>query len=314
MLLRIVCAFFLGYSVASAENKTLAPQLWLENMSHAMKTLNFQGTVVFLKGGQLDTMKYRHSLADGVELERLSSLNSPLREVTRKSSEVSCLFKETSQKVINHHPIDSSFLINLPADIATLDKVYTLHADGQGAIAMLPTQILDIKPNDAYRYARKLWIDTQHFLPLKVEVYDTDGVVLEQVVFTELKLDGVNESPLAEVNDNQLQIKHIHSSQAEPLESAPFVLKNWPDGFKTVFFIRNSMQKLQKPVDHLLISDGLSSVSVYLEPKDAAGVEGLHTLGSVNSFSRVIDNFQLTVLGEVPAQTVEFIATGITLR
>jgi sigma-E factor negative regulatory protein RseB len=51
-----------------------------------------------------------------------------------------------------------------------------------------------------------------------------------------------------------------------------------------------------------------------MEPKEAQGVQGLHSLGSVNSYSKVLDAYQITVLGEVPAQTVEFIATGITLR
>lgn len=279
-----------------------------------MKARNYQGTVIFMKNGQLDTMKYLHIVNEGIEQERLLSLNSPLREVTRKSSEVSCLFKETSQKVINHHPIDSSFIINLPQNLQNIDKLYHLEVDAKESVAMLPAQIIGIKPMDQFRYPRKVWIESQHFLPLKVEVYGLDGAVLDQVVFTDLQMDGVNGANLGEIDENKLHVKHIHATQAEPFENAPFVLKNWPDGFKTIFFIRNSMQQSQKVVDHLLISDGFSSVSVYLEPKDAQGVQGLNSLGSVNSYSRVVDNYQITVLGEVPAKTVEFIAAGVALR
>jgi sigma-E factor negative regulatory protein RseB len=64
----------------------------------------------------------------------------------------------------------------------------------------------------------------------------------------------------------------------------------------------------------LLLSDGFSSISVYREAKAGDIQLGLQTLGSVNSFSRVIDNFQITVLGEVPAQTVQFIAQGVKFR
>ncbi len=300
---------------ALAEDQQPSAAAWLNNMIHAMKTLNYQGTVVFVKNGQLDTMVYRHSIVNGVEQERLSSLNSPLREVTRKSSEVSCFFKETSQKIINHHPIDSSFIINLPSDSADLDKLYTLSNVGQESIAMLPAQIVEIKPVDQLRYARKIWIETQHYLPLKTEVYNPDGEILEQVVFTDLKFSNGTEVDAADSQDNaNVHTKHIHASQAEPLENAPFILKNWPAGFKTVFFIRNSLQASQKAVDHLLISDGFSTVSVYLEPKTEQGVQGLHSLGMVNSYSKVIADSQITVLGEVPAQTVETIAQGIVLR
>jgi sigma-E factor negative regulatory protein RseB len=179
---------------------------------------------------------------------------------------------------------------------------------------MLPAEIITIQPKDQLRYIRKVWIESQYFLPLKVEVYDLNGMILEQLVFTDLKVEGINEPNPTETNENTLQVKHIHASQAEPFENAPFVLNNWPAGFKTLFFIRNSMQQAEKAVEHLLISDGFSSVSIYMEPKEAQGVQGLHSLGSVNSYSKVLDAYQITVLGEVPAQTVEFIATGITLR
>ncbi|MGD0961376.1 MAG: MucB/RseB C-terminal domain-containing protein [Methylomonas sp.] len=301
-------------SAAYADDKQLTSRQWLENMNHALKALNFQGTVVLLKNGQLETMKYRHGVVNGIEEEWLSSLNSPLREVTRKANEVSCYFKETAQKVINHHPIDSSFIINLPQDLTQIETIYTLSMAGNESVALLPTQIINIQAKDPFRYNRKVWIETQYFLPLKAEVYSQDGAVLEQLVFTEIKVDGGNQ-PAAEIADNKtIQVKHIHASEAEPYEQAPFMLKNWPSGFKTVFFIRNSMQQSQKAVDHLLISDGFSSVSVYLEPKEAEGIEGLHSFGSVNSFSRVQNTYQITVLGEVPARTVEFIAAGVTLR
>ena len=314
MLFRFLMVLLLSFSVYAADDNPVSAQQWLDKMNAAMKILNYQGTVIFMKNGQLDTMKYRHSFDSGVEQERLSSLNTPLREVTRKSNEVSCLFKETSQKVINHHPIDSSFIINLPPNNENLDKLYSLTLLGNESIAMLPAQIIDIQPKDQYRYARKIWIESKHYLPLKVEVYNLDGSILEQVLFTDLQIDGKSELNTGVIDENSLHVTHIHTTQAEPFEQAPFMLKNWPQGFKTIFFIRNSLQQSQKSVDHLLISDGFSSVSVYLEPKQDQGLQGLNSLGSVNSFSRVIAQFQVTVLGEVPAKTVEFIADGIALR
>ncbi len=314
MLIRIVIAWLLTVSIAYADNSLASAQQWLEKMQAAMKSLNYQGTVVFIKNGQLDTMKYQHSLVNGLEQERLFSLNSPLREITRKSNEVSCFFKETNEKVINHHPIDSSLIINFPQTIDAVNQNYLLGLDGEESVAMQTAQIVSIKPKDQLRYARKIWIAQQNFLPLKVETYHSDGSVLEQVVFTNLQIEN-NHLKADNLSDDQaVHVKHLHITQAEPYEKAPFILKNWPNGFETVFFIPNSLQKNQKPVDHLLISDGFASVSVYLEPKSGQGINGLHTLGLVNSVSRVIGDFQVTVLGEVPANTVELIAAGITLH
>lgn len=314
MLIRILIALLLTVSIAYADNNAASAQQWLEKMQAAMKNLNYQGTVVFIKNGQLDTMKYQHSLVNGLEQERLFSLNSPLREITRKSNEVSCLFKETHEKVINHHPIDSSFIINFPQTIDAINQNYLLGLDGEESVAMQAAQIVSIKPKDQLRYARKVWIAQQNFLPLKVETYHSDGSVLEQVVFTHLQIEN-NSLKQDQLSDEQaVHVKHLHATQAEPYEKAPFVLKNWPNGFETVFFIPNSLQKNQKPVDHLLISDGFASVSVYLEPKSAQGINGLHSLGLVNSVSRVMGDFQITVLGEVPVNTVELIAEGISLH
>lgn len=299
---------------ANAEGQAIDARQWLDNMNRAMKTLNYQGTVIFMKNGQLDTMKYQHSVENGVEQERLLSLNSPMREVVRKSSEVTCVFKESNQKVINHHPLDTSFIVNLPHNADVLANNYRLKLSGQEAVAMMPTQIINIEPNDELRYARKIWVDTQHHLPLKVEVYGMDGGIVEQVVFTDLSTDTIAEVGHASIDDDKLHVKHIHATQAEPFESATFVLKNRPAGFEPVFFIRNSIQQSEKSVDHLLVSDGFSTISVYQEAKESEGITGLHSLGSVNSFSKVIGDKQFTVLGEVPAKTVEFIADGITLR
>lgn len=314
MLIRFFIVFLLTVSLACADNEVQPAEQWLAKMQAAIKNLNYQGTVVFIKNGQLDTMKYQHSLVNGLEQERLFSLNSPLREITRKSNQVSCFFKETNEKVINHHPIDSSFIINFPQSIDTVNQNYLLSLEGEESVAMQTAQIVSVKPKDQLRYARKIWIAEQSFLPLKVETYHSDGRVLEQVVFTDLQIENnlLDQDSLKE--EDSVHIKHLHTTQAEPYEKAPFVLKNWPSGFETIFFIPNSLQKNQKPVDHLLISDGFASVSVYLEPKSGQGVNGLHALGLINSVSRVIGDFQITVLGEVPTNTVELIAEGISLH
>lgn len=312
--MRFLLVFLLCISAAFADDsQSLNGQQWLEKISDAMKHRNYHGTVVFMKNGQVDTMKYQHTVENGIEQERLTSLNSPLREVIRKSSEISCLYKETSQTIETHHPIDRSFIVNLPLEPKRVEGQYLLAVAGREMIAMRPAQIIAVLPKDEMRYARKIWVDTDSLLPLKVEVYGLDGGTLEQVLFTELSVDQANPPSDSSSSDDE-HAHHQHLAQTDSFENSRIKLKNWPAGFEKVFFIRNTMQQSKKTVDHLLISDGFSSISVYFEAKGPHAVEGLRTLGPVNSYSRVIGDLQITVLGEVPVKTVEFVATGVALR
>ena len=310
--MQYILFFWLFISIAHADDsQPLSGQQWLKNVSDAMKSLNYHGTVLFLKHGQMDAMKYAHTVEQGVENERMTSLNSPLREVSRKSSEISCLYKETSQKVEKHQPLDRSFIINLPLDTGRLDGQYLIAVAGQEMIALRPSQIIAILPKDQMRYARKIWVDTASLLPLKVEVYDLDGKILEQVLFTDLNIDNPSTKPVVNPNEHD---SHQHLKQADDFENSPYLIKNWPAGFEKVFFVHNDMQQSKKSVEHLLISDGFSNISIYFEAKGDKGIEGSKKLGPVNSYSKVIGDFQITVLGEVPAQTVEFVASGVGLK
>ncbi len=307
--------FFICVSVVAAvEAKESEGLNWLEKMNKAMQVLNYQGTVAFMKNGQLDTMKYSHAAKNGLEQERLLSLNSPMREVIRDSGMVSCTFKETHKRVVNHRPVSRSFIIDLPQKISSLAEVYQVSVLGEESVAMRPSLVIAIQSKDDFRYSRKIWLDKQQLLPLKVEVYNLAGVTLEQVVFTDISVEAAA-IPFVKINkENQrFNVQHIHQAKTESFDKISFVLNNLPKGFKKVFFIRVSMHKSKRPVDHLVLSDGFSSVSVYVDDKDEEISEGLQTIGSVNSFTRSSGEHQIVVLGEVPAKTVEFIAKGISL-
>lgn len=313
MIKKQLFLFLISISVVFADEASETNGLkWLEKMKHAMKVLNYQGTVAFMKNGQLDTMKYIHAADNGLEQERLLALNSPMREVIRDSGKVSCTFKATHKRVVNHRPVSQSFIIDLPQQISSLADTYQVTVLGEELVAMRPSRVIAVQPKDGFRYARKIWLDKQLLLPLKVEVYSLLGTTLEKVVFTDIRVETSIPFTKMDDEDDSLDIQHIHLARPEPFDKAPFVLNNLPAGFVTVFFTRMSMHQSEQPVDHLLLSDGFSSVSVYLDSKGEEIDSGLQTVGSVNSFSRVVGDYQIVVLGEVPAKTVEFIAQGIS--
>ncbi len=79
------------------------------------------------------------------------------------------------------------------------------------------------------------------------------------------------------------------------------------------------------PAKHLVYSDGLATVSVFVEaqPGQMPGpdakpsgtpeppMEGLARVGSGFAYSTVVQGHQVTAVGEVPAATVEAIAHSV---
>jgi len=314
MLFRVLLVFCFSISSVFASESEVNGVQWLKNMSQAMKTLNYQGTVAFFKNGRLDTMKYFHVSEGGREQERLLALNSPMREVIREAGTIRCVFKKTKKNVLNHRPINDSFIIDLPDDFSNLASSYQMLIADEESVAMLPAYVLAIEPKDGYRYRRKIWIDKVSFLPLKSEVYDLSGVTVEQVVFTDIEVGAQLTFVNTDNESKDVDVKHVHQSELAPINEASFILQNLPLNFHLVFFTQMNRNDSTQAVEHVLLSDGFSSVSVYKEAKASDTEEGLQTLGSVKSFTQIVGDFQITVMGEVPARTVQFIAQGVKLK
>ncbi len=315
MIIKTLFLFFLCFSFAKANDANKDNSFeWLKKMEQAMKMLNYQGTVAFMKNGKLDTMQYIHAAKDGLEQERLISLNTPMREVVRHNGKVICTYTQTNKRMVNHQPANRSFIMDLPDNLALMDQAYQVKLLGEESVAMRPAWVITIEAKDPYRYSRTIWLDKVKYLPLKIEVYDLGGNTLEQIVFTDLKvqphIDFIHVDEQSEGADTQ----HLNQSQEAFFNTAAFSFNALPVGFKKVFSTNMDLQESKDKADHLLLSDGFSSVSVYLSHHDEDLENGLKSLGSVNSFSHVIGQYQVVVLGEVPAKTVEMIAKGVSFN
>lgn len=306
-------------SAAATETPLTAKEI-LQKMVKAMEVTNYQGTVVFLKNDKLEAMKYFHTSEKGKVQERLVSLNSPLREIIRNSDEITCSYKLTRQVIVDHRPYEHSFIVDIPKSLDELDESYQFEVVGEEDVAMRPSYVVDVKPKDDFRYVRKIWVAKEQFLPMKAEVYGPNGVVLEQVVFTEMQINKQPPSITKKVTGVPAQQDAVREASSDSSTEAAFEVTALPKGFKQIFFSRKPLHQSDQPVDHLLLSDGFASVSVYLETKkadlssDSHIPEGIHSVGAINSMSRNLADSQLTVLGEVPALTVKYISDGVKLR
>lgn len=297
----------------NAAEQTMQARDVLAKMSQAMAKLNYQGTLSIYRNGKLDALKFYHAVEKGVEQERLLSLNSPLREIIRNSKQVNCIFLDSKEIIVDHRSTRRSFLMDLPENLDQVEKYYQLGLESEETIALQPTIVISIKPLDSYRFARKIWVARSNYLPLKYELLDDTGMMLEQMQFTDIAvMDTIAIKELPEVPE--ANVRHINDMEPIDIQRATFALQKIPQGFKAMFFAHRNMSDEEQLVEHLLLSDGFASVSIYLEKSLQQMKLGHQSAGAVNSFFQELDGHQLTIMGEVPTRTLRYIAEGFQFK
>ena len=300
---------------AEALDSTQATALrWLVGMQHAVTELNYKGVVAYLKNHQVESFQLFHATKSGIEQERLVSMNSPLREVIRDAEKVACYFPDIKKVYVENKPASRSILVELPDDLAQLARHYRVNLQGQEYVARRLSQVIGIEPRDDYRYARLIWVDSESKLPLKFEILDEDGQTVEQMVFTSMS---VEESIPREDLKPSIQADGFSwqttQRTALSLGSLRWGLHNVPDGFQIVSYARLKRPPSDHDVEHILLSDGFSSVSIYIDPynSDIASRPHSRRIGTISARSAKIGGYHVTVMGEVPDKTVQAIANGL---
>ena len=298
-----------------AEPLLLGPRQQLQAMIQATRNLNYHGTAVYLRDSRIETMRVFHAVIDGVERERIRSLNGSMREIIREGDKVTCYFPDTHRIVVEYKPSrQGSYLIDLPENIEEHHSYYDFEMQEREIVAQRLAQVIGIIPRDEYRYARRVWIDLESNLPLRVEVLGHDGQIVEQVVFTALIVeDAISNQRLqaeTEIDESSWQTHHLKSMMVKRLN---WFMPVMPEGFRQILHTRRKMQRSKRPIEQILLSDGFSSVSVYIDSnKENTGNDiQQRVVGAIHSDSLPVDDFQVTVLGDVPARTVEMIGQKI---
>jgi sigma-E factor negative regulatory protein RseB len=289
---------------------------WLERMSRAAHSLNYVGTFVYMQEGKLETMQLVHAVDETGEHERLLSLSGPHREVIREHGQVTCYLPEKDALVAEHPAAPPGFPLNLPTQWEQLRDVYDFKLLAVSRVAGLQAQQIAIVPRDTLRYGQNYWVATDSGLLLRADVINEQCDVVEQLEFTSIRL-------LEHISAQQLQPQTGSRAVALSPKSPPPEAKatqplhwhvtNLPAGFELELQRQHAIAGDGVAVEHLVYSDGLASVSVFIEPRrDSAGENaGTSRRGSVNAYTRLLPQQRVTVLGEVPPATVRQIGESI---
>ena len=296
---------------------------WLEKMNQALTGKNYDGTFMHLSEGRVETMRIVHRVRGGRVTERLQALDGSGREFVRNNDELTCYLPDQHTVLVEPRQDRGPFLGSLPKFGAEVNDFYRIESLHDSRVLNRPVKVIAVNPKDQFRFGYRLWLDEQSAMPLKTQLCDASGAIIEQILFARLEMpDTIADAELTPSvhTDGMRWIRQgPPRDNLSPMPLAAFRASELPPGFRLTVSGAQTLGGASVPASHLVYSDGLATVSVFVEaqpgtraasPPDPP-MQGLARVGSGYAFSTVIQGHQVTAIGEVPAQTVEFIAHAV---
>jgi len=292
-------------------------------MRAAAAGLNYEGIFVYRRGGQMETIRIIHRVSDTGEQERLTSLNGAAREVLRDGRALTCIRADERAVLVDESGRNGLLGNRLRQWDDRFFDHYRVSLGGAERVAGRKTREVRIDPADEFRYGLRLWLDEQTGLLLKSSLLDVGGEPVEEMIFTSVQLPPtIPENALRpEVAGEGFERRLLADADAAPTEASqsdpsPWVFGWMPPGFAKSVYSRRPLAGSSRPVEHIVFTDGLAAFSVYLEElgPEWQPFEGGRQVAGLSAFGRRVGDHQVTVLGDVPSETVGRVARAIQRR
>ncbi len=290
---------------------------WLERMSKSLTERNYDGRFIHSSDTQSETLRIVHRNVNGKITERLVSLDGSGREYIRTNVNTTCYMPDTHTVLVEDRSDNDGLLTLIPEYRAGLEDFYDISTGPETMILGRRAILLTVQPRDEFRYGYRLWLDMETAMPLKSQLFNHHGRIVEQVAFAELAMketiaDVDLQSSLNTAGYTMMR-QEVRRHFISP-NSIGWRVNNLPPGFKLKVTRLQSMAGSRNPVRHMVYSDGLATVSVFIEPANSKEDQGsgLQRVGSVFAFHSDNSGFQVTAVGEVPPLTVKSIVGSLT--
>ena len=292
---------------------------WLQRIRMATQKLSYTGTFVYRSGDQAETSRIVHVAGRNGARERLETLDGQPREIVRSGDEVKCYLPGSMTVKVDRQTGQKGFPALLPANLQDISEHYDVTKGPIERIAGYDCQSIVLQPKDKMRYGHRLWADVNTGMLLKSQTLNDKNEVIEQFAFTQIAIGG-------KIGEEQLKPRFLAKSRAWHVENSGAVAASLADsgwtikpelpGFKKVTEMKRT-QGGSSEVGHVVYSDGLAAVSVFIEPmsnKTSVPQPGLSRQGAINIYSRQVAEHLVTVVGEAPAESVKKIADSVEYR
>lgn len=293
---------------------------WLTRMHEASNQRSYIGTLVVSAGSAMSASKIWHVCDGSQQMERVDTLTGAPRTTIRRNKEVITFVPEAKTAFVEKRDSLGMFpeLLRTPSNL--IPQFYSAREVGVQRVAGHLADMVEILPRDDLRFGYRIWSERQTGLVVKLQTLGEQGAVLEQVAFSELQLDApVSMDKLSKLmKDTRGYEVHKPTLKKTTAEAEGWRLKEPVPGFTAMSCHTRetpgaAAQAPGQASMQWVFSDGLASVSLFVEPFDAQRhtQETSATVGATNSVNRRVGDHWLTVMGEAPAATLRRFAIAL---
>jgi sigma-E factor negative regulatory protein RseB len=295
------------------------PLAWLQRAAQASRNASYAGTFVHSNGERTSTVRVTHVNVGNDEHERIEALDGPPYEIVRRNEEMFCYFPDAKTVRLDRR-INARFFPSVfrgPPEVIAAS--YDVKLGQTERVLGYDCQWIRLEPKDSMRFSQRLCSEVASGLVIRAKTLNDHNQVIEQYTFTDLKLGPhVARADVKSIFEARVK-QWITDSQ--PREEAKGVETGWsianpPTGFKKITELRRTLPGRTQPVSQLIFSDGLASLSVFVEPNTAPErtAEASNEDGTTTFFVRPMGEHVVTVLGEVPLTTAQQFGRSVARR
>ncbi len=322
----------LGVILLAASGIALAqqsPDALLQKISEAVSDISYRGTLIRSVDGRVDTMRVLHSNRDGVVRQKLVAQDGEGREIIRNGNELICLYPSRRIKLIETDASPATSIMRLPLGASEIGRYYVLEDHGPARVAGRSVQRYFVRPRDGLRYGQRLWLDQETMLPLRMEMVGRNRVV-EEIRFTDIEI-GIelgDDDFASDIDSSDFKVMRASAGPSPRVQTtrvgddgAVARSTGWPAEASPGFRFRSTMTQTVRingqVMQRVTFSDGLATVSVFIatrrtspddEAEQAERAAQVARLGAAHSVQRQVGDKTLTLVGEVPVETLRMVA------
>ncbi|WP_295626014.1 MucB/RseB C-terminal domain-containing protein [uncultured Nitrosomonas sp.] len=321
-IISLLCFLAFGFQVAVAQELPRSSESaldWLKKMAEAPRRHNYSGTFIYYADNHIEASRIVHKTDHAGEHERIEVLDGSPRIVFRTNDEMKCYLPESKRIYTERRWFRKFFPDILPQPFGNLDENYYVKEVKRERIIDHECQVISLIPRDSLRYGYRFWIDVGTGLLLKNAITDGDEII-EQFAFAQLEIDGAIQHDLLKPssfmtqNQNEWKVTNLLTSVINEGE-LKWQVNNLPLGFRKLIEMKRNLTEKPVFVDHIALSDGLATVSVFIEPiaEDVpTPAPGFFTgRGAINIYVRVLEGNKITTVGEAPLETIKLIGDSV---
>src|SRR6202140_2751165 len=241
---------------------------WLQKMNHALATRNYDGTFFHLSEGRVETMRIVHRVRAGRVSERLQSLDGSGREFVRNNDQLTCYLPDQHTVLVEPRPDHGPFLGSLPQFGADVNEFYRIESLPATHILGRAARVIAVNPKDQFRFGYRLWLDEKTARRVKTQLCDSRGQVIEQIFFARLEMpESIPDSALAPAvrTEGMRWVRQGPSHDTASPALSAYRASELPPGFRLTVAGAQTIGGATVPASHLVYSDGLATVSVFIE-------------------------------------------------